>query len=418
MKRPTTLLIPVLVIALALVYFGDRAPQPAGSAERVPIRRPAPVGTKAKVNPESEILRFSVREVDSADYRQYVANLRRINVPEVTVVDIIVADVNRLFAERATKLKADNKRNVESNFWQVISVGSPNRMMAGMRYGAGLPTLDRERIRLINDLLGKEISDPLVLQQPEAFKIDHSAMVFSHDFLPEPKQLALNAFLETARAEFRARVPHEATDEQSMQLRQALSKKLDTELATILSPAEKLEYDARYSILAQHLRATLAGMQPTREEFLQIVAAKRYYFDEYENPFFKTDPIKISGMFKARREVDTRLKQALGTERCQQLQRGLDVEYRRDTELVLELGLNQEIANELYRLREDLRTAAALGTLSFLSGQNLAAAQASALNLLGEAGYQRYTSRPEGRWLASQPNFNALTISLNPQTFP
>src|SRR5882672_2774873 len=48
---------------------------------------------------------FTWREVESADYPEYVANLRDIGCPEQTIRDIIIADVNALYArKRATEL--------------------------------------------------------------------------------------------------------------------------------------------------------------------------------------------------------------------------------------------------------------------------------------------------------------------------
>ncbi len=416
MKRPSIILIPVLLLTLAVVYFGNRAPKPSERAERVPTRPPNLVSTRAEVSQEPEVQRCSWREVESAAYRQYVANLRRIKKTESTVMDIIVADVNRLFAEKAAKLKADNLKFFETNFWLVVGEGASNRMMGRpMGHGAGLQPLNRERVRLINDLVGKEISDPLVLQQPDVFKIDPSVPVFSFGFLPEPKRLAVNALVEAAQAESRASIPQRAMNEQSMQLRKSLSKKYNAELARILSPAEKLEYDARYSIVAQHLRNTLVGMQPTREEFLQIVALERQYYDEYESIYSRGDPLKIADKLNAKREVDAQLEQALGAERFRQLQRGFDDGYRRDTTFVAQFGLNQDIANDLYHLREDLRLGAVLKQPSVVAEQSLETAKAATIKLLGEEAYQRYINRIEGEWLTRKPNSLAQTIEISNQ---
>src|SRR6266498_4352074 len=43
---------------------------------------------------------FSWREVESADYPTYIANLRDIGCPEQTIRDIIIADVNGLYARK------------------------------------------------------------------------------------------------------------------------------------------------------------------------------------------------------------------------------------------------------------------------------------------------------------------------------
>ena len=43
---------------------------------------------------------FSWREVESADYATYIANLRDIGCPEQTIRDIIIADVNQLYSRQ------------------------------------------------------------------------------------------------------------------------------------------------------------------------------------------------------------------------------------------------------------------------------------------------------------------------------
>src|SRR2546423_14159015 len=43
---------------------------------------------------------FTWEEVESADYVTYIKNLRAIGCPENTIRDIIVADVNQLYAHR------------------------------------------------------------------------------------------------------------------------------------------------------------------------------------------------------------------------------------------------------------------------------------------------------------------------------
>src|ERR1044071_2000253 len=43
---------------------------------------------------------FSWQEVESPDYPTYITNLRNIGCPEQTIRDIIIADINGLFARR------------------------------------------------------------------------------------------------------------------------------------------------------------------------------------------------------------------------------------------------------------------------------------------------------------------------------
>jgi RNA polymerase sigma factor (sigma-70 family) len=54
----------------------------------------------AAVNAPQARFGFHWSQVESADYRQYIANLRAIGCPEQTIRDLIIADLNQLFASR------------------------------------------------------------------------------------------------------------------------------------------------------------------------------------------------------------------------------------------------------------------------------------------------------------------------------
>src|ERR1700719_942751 len=76
----------------------------SGAAGRSPSLGSPPVDT-AKTNVVLRRQFFSWREVESNDYPTYIANLRDIGCPEQTIRDIIIADVNALYAQkRATNL--------------------------------------------------------------------------------------------------------------------------------------------------------------------------------------------------------------------------------------------------------------------------------------------------------------------------
>ncbi len=57
------------------------------------------------VSSEPQEPRFDWSQIESADYRVYVANLRRIGCPEQTVRDIITADVHALYAPQIEVLE-------------------------------------------------------------------------------------------------------------------------------------------------------------------------------------------------------------------------------------------------------------------------------------------------------------------------
>src|SRR3974390_2881754 len=57
---------------------------------------------------------FSWQEVEATDYPTYISNLRGIGCPEQTIRDIIIADVNALFARR----RASELFTPEQQWWR------------------------------------------------------------------------------------------------------------------------------------------------------------------------------------------------------------------------------------------------------------------------------------------------------------
>ena len=102
---------------------------------------------------------FSWREVESNDYPTYIANLRNIGCPEQTIRDLIIADVNALYArKRATELVTP-----EQQWWR--SQPDTNVVQAAAEKARAL---DEERRTLLTSLLGPswEAGDLVSLPRP------------------------------------------------------------------------------------------------------------------------------------------------------------------------------------------------------------------------------------------------------------
>lgn len=81
---------------------GQKPPRQASLAEnlrRLSATRPA--STREARNME---VSFHWHQIESPDYRQYIANLRGIGCPEETIRDIVVSDVGKLYAPRLAAL--------------------------------------------------------------------------------------------------------------------------------------------------------------------------------------------------------------------------------------------------------------------------------------------------------------------------
>ena len=87
---------------------------------------------------------FLWNQIESADYRQYVANLRAVGCPEQIIRDIVVADLNQAFAARFAAIWIPEVRE----YWQKSQGGQPN-----LQQEKQLLALDREKAELLRELL-------------------------------------------------------------------------------------------------------------------------------------------------------------------------------------------------------------------------------------------------------------------------
>src|SRR5213080_1641483 len=115
----------------------SRSVEPAGSGSASSIQG----GTNIVLRRQF----FSWQEVESDDYPTYIANLREIGCPEQTIRDIIIADVNALYArKRATEIVTP-----EQQWWR--NEPDTNIVLAA---SAKSRELDQERRELLTRLLG------------------------------------------------------------------------------------------------------------------------------------------------------------------------------------------------------------------------------------------------------------------------
>ncbi len=86
--------------------------------------------------------------IESADYETYAANLRGVGCPEKTICEIIVADVERLYAARKAAVPRHRA------FWSC----GPARAASDRAREDQLQTLDAEKQAVLQQLLGKACS--------------------------------------------------------------------------------------------------------------------------------------------------------------------------------------------------------------------------------------------------------------------
>jgi LysM repeat protein len=267
---------------------------------------------------------FTWAEVESSDYRTFIANLRDIQCPEQTIRDIIIADVNGLYARKlATEIVSP-----EQQWWR--SSPDPAVVRAAAEKAR---SLNEERRTLLTRLLGPswESGDLANLPRPSRPGIVLDGPVLG--VLPvETKQAVqdisaraqerLQAYLEAQRQQGETPDPVELA-----KLRQLTRE----ELTRTLAPLQLEEYLLRYSQDASDLRAALGQLKyfdATPDEFRTVFRATDSIDQQIQLLGANIDPNTVDQRNALLQQRENAVKLALGPERYDEYVRLQDPAYR------------------------------------------------------------------------------------------
>jgi hypothetical protein len=305
---------------------------------------------------------FSWQEVESDDYPTYIANLRDIGCPEQTIRDIIIADVNALYARR----RALEVVTPMQQWWR--SQPDANLLRAAAQKARAL---DAERRTLLASLLGAswEGGDLVNLPRPSRQTV----------VLDGPMLGGLAGDVKQAVEEISARSGERM--QAYLEAQQALGKPADAadlaklrqqtreELARVLAPPQLEEFLLRYSQEANNLRAEFGELKyfdPPADEFRAVFRAT----DALDQRIAALEDATDSANGRLRQALEEQreaaIKNALGPRRYEEYRNLQDPLYR-DAVATAEQNGNPEAARSIYQVS----LAAAAQQNSILNDTNL-----------------------------------------------
>jgi hypothetical protein len=356
----------IILISLALnfallgatAYFGQKNSNPqAGSqsasrndvlARNSKNRKSGPKIQTVDVRVEGE--KFSWRSVESADYKEYIANLRRIQCPEETIRDIIIADVNKFYAEQ---LKPLRKPAEPYRYWR------NDRNWGGRResdeFYAAQKRIEKEKKTLLEELLGEKYQD-LIAQQ---YGVKKSKDEFSEKLSKEVKdQLSeIQQRFSDQRNEIYRKAKGYIDSDTQAELKK-VEQQQTAEMAKVLSPEDLFEWQLRHSETVQNMKWNeLRGFDATEEEFRAIAKARL----SASSALGDVDPESSEArdaQRKAQKEADEALKTALGDDRFKDYKQNQDWEYRNLAQIAERQGVAKEEVTKVYEMKDDVQKAA------------------------------------------------------------
>ncbi|HTD65881.1 MAG TPA: LysM domain-containing protein [Candidatus Limnocylindria bacterium] len=326
-------------LGVALITWLASAPENKPRVVR-PINFAAVNGRQAPIVKTNVLVRprsFAWQEVESPDYVVYVENLRLLGMPATTVRDIIVADVEQLFAKRQREEAA--KQDIE--WWR-----STPSYEAESNALARTHDIDAERIELLTKLLGPDWnkgraqneSSPLALAGPVLGNLPEDVKTNVLD-IASRSQARVASYLSQLQAS--GQEPN-ASDLAKMR------EETRQQLAAILSPQQLEEFLLRYSENANRLRRDLTGFNPTPDEFRAMFRATDSIDRDLQSRAADDDPASQRARQSLEQQRLLAIRNALGPERFAAYQTINDPAYRDALAVAQQVGGGDEAARALY----------------------------------------------------------------------
>lgn len=369
--------------------------KPAGTTSFTPIPGKGSV-TLATTN--TIVRKFNWESVESADYRQYIANLRSVGCPDKTIRDIILADVTELYDQKKKLVRAGGKK---FEYWK------PG--MAAMMMGGGddetrnkLKAIDDERDKVLRDL-GIE---PDQKSQASSLlgQIDN---LFS--FLPEEKRGAVMKVMTDMQTKMAKTMESGQPDMTEMA---KVQKEMEKSIKALLTPEEALDYDLRLSNVANMMRMQSAGYEPNEKEFLEVFKLRKSFDDEFSMMVQPGDLPKDEQEKRAAadKKLKDDIKTTLGEQRYAEYERAQDYNFQAMLTAAKKSDLGVAEAAQVYDMKKLAeQKASELRSNSKLSNEDRTAAlqairtetERSMQQTLGEKGWQSYNKQQNTWWLKS-----------------
>jgi len=293
--------------------------------------------------------------VETNDYKAFVTNLRAIKCPEATVRDIIIAEMDRYFADRELPFKTPPEPASAVGSARVPESAQQKRARLKQDYERRkqLREVELEKAAILKQLLDYDLPlEPLRGWRTRNYERFESAI----NALPAEKRERVRAIQEAywelsdALNDQRADKLAGAKNAEYIQHYKENNDKRLAALGGILTPDELENYEMRCSSVAGKLARNLSDFKPTEEEFREIWRGRH----EIEEPYGGTMTASAADGNKPdpkkEEELAAKLRASMGDERYNSYLKAQDSNYQSLSRLRERFGLNQDAIDQAYTL--------------------------------------------------------------------
>jgi hypothetical protein len=325
------------VLLVALLWWNRPPGSPVNSPQAIrTIRTLVTNAPRTHIISRKEPFHWS--QIESPDFETYIKGLREIGCPEQTIRDIIVAEVNQLYASRQAALLPD-----DVEWWK------PNvQQQAAESLARKQRDLDDEKRLTLTTLLGNKWQTGLP-SSTNSFMLWTGAVLSQ---LSEEKRRAVSEVLQRSSERLVERAKGSDNGEITEAMRAQQRQEVRAELAKLLTPEQLEEYLLRWSHNANQLRAQLeaAKMEVTPDEFRALFRTLDPIEQQLSTKNGSDSSVGRATLAALEKQRDDVLRQALGAERYQMLKLQEDPVFVQARDAVERSGAAAEAVLPLYEV--------------------------------------------------------------------
>lgn len=285
------------------------------------------------------------RQIESTDYRTYIANLRSVGCPEHVIRDVVAEDIHEVYeglrgqpgpplepwasgAERAAQMRQERDRR---------------------------RALDAEERAVLKELLGVEWSTEVT----ENWHDDPEVVALLGFVSPEKGKRFMGIVERYGELGDQLRDATEGvvlpSDQEAMQ---RLKDQFASELSGSLTPAEwgemRLRLQAIFASFGSDLHLDALDVEPNR--LRELLAAHMQHFDPFDELFFQLGQSDDAAAQKQRKaDFEQEARRILGDDDFAELKRAEDYLYREALEFTRENDLPRTTAIELQQFKNSIQ---------------------------------------------------------------
>jgi hypothetical protein len=332
-----------LILSLVANFFLLIFLYTATETLNVPTVPPSTVdnGLLIKTNVVVRHENFTWDQVESTNYVVFIKNLHAVGCPDQTIRDIIMSEVDRLYARR----RLDEVVYPNYQWW--LSEPDASVKLAAI---AKLQALETERREVLTSLLGPGWD----AQSNELIAADGGITLTGPilgDLSPEVKE-AVYAIAARAQLKIEAYQAAQAGQNKAVDPMEMVRLREEPlmQLVSVLSPAQYEEYALRYSPAAQQLRTQMRSLTLTQNQFRDLFDAISSILWQPVFYYAGDDSYLLGQQKQLRAQSDAVIKATLGDQLYAAYQLNQDPLYRSAKTMAEQLGVPETLVPSIYEI--------------------------------------------------------------------